>query len=131
MIFCKTLEPITHFLTGACIARAAAWNRKTLLATTTCVLAAEAPDLDVVWYFRSSIEGFAHHRGITHTFVGLPFMAAFVLGFVYLLWLVKRRRRPAPVGAARETARPSTPRWWLLYGYALIAGLSHILLAFT
>ena len=40
------LEPITHFLTGAVLARAG-FNRKTALATATMTLAAEAPDLDV------------------------------------------------------------------------------------
>ena len=118
-------------MTGACISRAAGLNRKTLLATTTCVLAAEAADLDVVWYFKSPIEGFAHHRGITHTLVGVPLVAAFVLGFAYLLWLLKRRRRPEPAGAARGPLLPKTPRWGLLYGFALIAALSHILLDFT
>ena len=126
-----SLEPLTHFLTGACISRAAGLNRKTLLATTTCVLAAEAADLDVVWSFKSRIDGFAHHRGITHAFVGAPFVAAFVIGFVYLLWLVKRRRGPEPAGAATGPVLPKTPRWGLLYGFALIAALSHILLDFT
>jgi inner membrane protein len=124
------LEPLTHLLTGACISRAAGLNRKTLLATTTCVLAAEAADLDVLWYFKGSIAGFQHHRGITHTFLGAPFVAAIVLGFVYLLWLIKRRGRD-PAGAAKASPLPKTPRWGLLYLVALICGLSHILLDFT
>ena len=125
------MEPLTHFLTGACISRAAGLNRKTLLATTTCVLAAEAADVDVLWSFKSRIEGFAHHRGITHSFIGAPFVAAFVIGFDYLLWLLKRRRGPEPAGAATGPVLPRTPRWGLLYGFALIAALSHILLDFT
>jgi inner membrane protein len=125
------LEPITHFLTGACISRAAGLNRKTLLATTTCVLAAEAADLDVLWYFKSPVDGFAHHRGITHTFVGVPFVAAFVLGFVYLLWLLKRGRKPKPAGATTSPVLPKTPRWGLLYLFALLAALSHIVLDYT
>ncbi len=125
------MEPITHFLTGACISRAAGLNRKTLLATSTCVLAAEAADIDILWYVNSPIDGFAHHRGITHTFVGAPFVAAFVLGFMYVVWLLTRRLRPAPAGAVTGPPLPKTPRWGLLYGYALIAALSHILLDFT
>jgi inner membrane protein len=57
-------------------------------------------------------------------------VAAIVIGFVYLLWLWKRRRKPAPAGAAGFVL-PKTPRWGLLYLYALIAALSHILLDFT
>jgi inner membrane protein len=63
------LEPLTHFLTGACMGRAGL-NRKTALATLTLTLAAEAPDLDVLGSFRGSAFGFAHHRGFTHSFVG-------------------------------------------------------------
>ncbi len=127
----EPLEPLTHFLTGACISRAAGLNRKTLLATTTCVLAAEAADLDVLWYFQGPISGFAHHRGITHTFVGLPFVAAVVVGFSYLLWLIKKHRPRKPAGASIGPPLPPTPRWGLLYLFAVIAGLSHILLDFT
>src|SRR5437868_6536572 len=111
-------------LTGACLARAG-FNRKTALATTVMVLAAEAPDLDIVTYFRGSMEGFAHHRGIPHTFAGVPLMAAAVLGFVWLIyrWRTKRGWRP------KASAPPL--RWGLLYLFACIAGVSHLLLDFT
>jgi inner membrane protein len=42
------MEPVTHFLTGACIGRAGL-NRKTAYATLAAVLAAEAADLDILW----------------------------------------------------------------------------------
>ena len=42
------MEPITHFLTGACIGRAGL-NRKTAYATLAAVLAAEAADSDILW----------------------------------------------------------------------------------
>jgi inner membrane protein len=64
-------------------------NRKTALATVTLVLSAEAPDLDVLGYFGGPVYGFAHHRGITHTLVGVPMMAALtvvVVWGVYSLW---------------------------------------------
>ena len=44
------MEPVTHFLTGACIGRAG-FNRKTAYATLAAVLAAEAADLDILWGF--------------------------------------------------------------------------------
>jgi inner membrane protein len=115
------LEPITHFLTGACLGRAGL-NRKTALATLTLTLAAEAPDLDVISRFRGSAFGFAHHRGFTHSFLGLIPMSALVVGFVYLLWRWRGRK-------ANNPSLP--PRWGLLFGYAYFAGLTHLLLDFT
>ena len=47
-------------------------NRKTALATLTLTLAAEAPDLDVIGRFWGRAIGFEHHRGFTHSFVGVP-----------------------------------------------------------
>ena len=115
------MEPLTHFLTGACLGRAGL-NRKTALATLTLTLAAEAPDLDVLASFRGRAFGFAHHRGFTHSFLGILLMAAVVVGFVYLIWRMR----------GRKTNDPNLPpRWGLLYGYACLAGLSHILLDFT
>lgn len=97
-------------------------NRKTALATLTLTLAAEAPDLDVLGRFGGPAFGFAHHRGFTHSFLGTPICAAAVVGFVYLIWRLSGRR----------TNNPSLrPRWGLLFGYACLAGLSHILLDYT
>ena len=98
-------------------------NRRTALATLTLTLAAEAPDLDVAaGLFRGSAFGFAHHRGFTHSFLGIPLVAVVVVGFVYLVWRLR----------GRKTNDPNLPpRWGLLYAYACLAGLSHILLDFT
>jgi inner membrane protein len=115
------LEPITHFLTGACLGRAF-FNRKTALATATVTLAAEAPDLDVLANFRGPVFGFAHHRGFTHSFLGLIITSAVVVGFMYLVWVI-RGRQNNKYGLA--------PRWGLLFLFAYIAGLTHILLDFT
>jgi inner membrane protein len=115
------LEPITHFLTGAVLARAG-FNRKTALATATMTLAAETPDLDIFSNFKGPVFGFAHHRGFTHSFLGLIIVSVLVVGLMYLVWRV--RGRPTNI-----TALP--PRWWLLFVFAYIAGLSHILLDFT
>ena len=115
------MEPLTHLLTGACLGRAGL-NRKTALATLTLTLAAEAPDLDVLTGFGGRTFGFAHHRGFTHSFLGVPLVAAVVVGFVYGIWRLR----------GRKTKNPNLPsRWGLLYFYACLAGLSHILLDFT
>ena len=97
-------------------------NRKTALATLTLTLAAEAPDLDVLAAFRGSAFGWAHHRGFTHSFLGVPLVAAAVVGFVYLIWRLRGRRTNNP---------KLPPRWGILFFYACLAGLSHILLDFT
>jgi inner membrane protein len=97
-------------------------NRKTALATLTLTLAAEAPDLDVLGGFRGRAFGFAHHRGFTHSFLGVPIDALAVVGFVYLIWRLR----------GRKTKDPNLPlRWGVLFLYACLAGLSHILLDFT
>ena len=115
------MEPITHFLTGACLGRAGL-NRKTALATATATLAAEAPDLDVFGDFKGSVFGFAHHRGFTHSFLGLVLVEAVVVGFMYLIWRLRGRK-------VKDANLP--PRWGLLFGFAYLAGLTHILLDYT
>src|SRR3954451_24350447 len=126
------MEPLTHFLTGACLGRAG-FNRKTALATLTMTLAAEAPDIDVFAYYKGPVFGFAHHRGITHTFVGLPIVCAAVLLLVWLIEQAMRRfgNQEKRITRLERRALPTKTRWGVLYALALIAGLSHILLDFT
>lgn len=141
------MEPITHFLTGACIGRAGL-NRKTAYATLAAVLAAEAADLDVLWGFAGPVNELKHHRGFTHTFLGAPVVAGVVVGAIWLghLWRERRRNRktaasgeaagviasdpqvsgPLPVSRARQPVR-----WGWLYAAAFIAALSHVLLDWT
>lgn len=96
-------------------------NRKTALATLTMVLAAEAADIDVLWALKSSTAGLQHHRGIAHSFFAVPFLAAAVLGLVYLFQ--RWRRKPARAGIP--------VRWGYLYLFAILAALSHLLLDYT
>ena len=127
------MEPVTHVLTGACLARAG-FNRRAAYATLTMAIAAELPDIDTLWSLRGPIEGFAHHRGITHTFVGLPFEAAALVGGIYALhqWRLSRARQRKP--SPNQTSKPLTKapvRWGWLYACALVALLSHLLLDYT
>jgi inner membrane protein len=114
-------------------------------------VAAEFPDIDTLWGLRGPIEGFQHHRGITHTFLGLPFEAAFIVAAVYgwHRWRVRRSRfrseesvPPSNDKAVAKTGYPASERvvkplttapvrWGVLYGLALLALLSHLLLDYT
>jgi len=137
------MEPVTHILTGVCLARTG-FNRRAAYATLTMAVAAQFPDIDTLWSFRGPVEGFQHHRGITHTFVGVPFEALIVVGGVWGLhrWRLHRAARRAALEKAESVAtstplRPQHPltvapvRWGLLYLFALLALLSHLLLDFT
>ena len=98
------------------------FNRKSALATATMTLAAEAPDLDVFASFKGPVFGFAHHRGFTHSFIGLLLTSAVVVAFMYGVWVLRGRKTNIP---------NLPPHWGLLLLFAYIAGLSHILLDFT
>jgi inner membrane protein len=98
------MEPITHFLTGACIGRAGL-NRKTAYATLAAVLAAEAADIDVLWGLAGPVEELKHHRGITHTLIAVPVVAAAAVGIVWLFdrWREGRRRHSLAAGSDEQT----------------------------
>jgi inner membrane protein len=122
---------VTHILTGVCLARSG-FNRKAAYATLAMAVAAEFPDIDTLWSLRGPVEGFQHHRGITHTFLGLPLEAAFLVAVVYGVHRVRERRQglgntEQGLGASRK----APVRWGWLYGGVLLALLSHLLLDYT
>jgi inner membrane protein len=118
----ERMEPVTHFLTGACLGRSG-FNRKTAYATLAMVLAAEAPDVDVLSGFGGPVTELCHHRGITHTLLGAPFMALAVTGVVWCIaWGLRKLGRKPPVLPVR---------WGWIWLLALIADLSHLLLDLT
>jgi inner membrane protein len=97
------------------------------------VLAAEAADIDVLWSLAGPVEELKHHRGITHTFIAVPVVAAAAVGVVWLLdrwWRTRSSRNSNPPD---HNARvPTAPlRWGWLYLTALISALSHLLLDWT
>jgi inner membrane protein len=108
-------------MTGAVLARTGL-NRRAAYATLAMTLAAEAPDIDTLWGVGGPVVGFEHHRGITHTFLGIPFEAAMIVGGVWLFHRWRSRRGKPPLAPVR---------WGLLYLFCLIALLSHILLDWT
>src|SRR5579859_3336815 len=116
------MEPVTHLLTGACLGRAG-FNRKTAYATLAMTLAAEVPDLDMLWGLRGPLLQFQHHRGFTHTLLGALVVALVVTLFC---WGIHKLRRAKP-----QIKPQIRPRWIVLWLCALVAALSHILLDFT
>lgn len=144
------MEPVTHFLTGACIGRAGL-NRKTAYATLAAVLAAEAADLDVFWGLAGPVDELQHHRGFTHTFLGAVVVAGVVAGVIWVCHILGERQRSRKAAAVQAKAgitmppsesplipsargpvpvprQPQPMRWPWVFGTALIAALSHVLL---
>lgn len=101
------MDPITHTMTGAVMARAGLDRAGKLpLAATTLMLAANAPDIDIFVMFLGSYAGLAFRRGWTHGPVAMAVLPILLTGLM-LAWdrLVRRRgergasRAPVAVGA--------------------------------
>jgi inner membrane protein len=107
------MEPVEHFLMGAALSRAG-FNRTTGYATLVMTLAAEAPDLDIVYGLRGPVAGFEHHRGWTHTLIATPIVAAAVVAVVWGMARIVKRKTAVPV------------HWGRLLLLGWIAALSHI-----
>jgi inner membrane protein len=105
------MENLTHTLTGLMIARAG-FGRRVPRAAAICILAANAPDVDIVWAFAGSHVYLEQHRGVTHSILASPLLA--VLCTTVLRLVV---RTPFP--------------WLLAFCAALTAGVSHLLLDWT
>ncbi len=124
------MDPVTHFMTGAVLSRAG-FNRKAAYATLAMTLAAEAPDLDVLWSVKGPVAGFEHHRGWTHSLLGLPFEAAVVVGVIWAGHRLYERRQGSRPVQSRQASGLAPVRWGRLYLFSLTALLSHILLDWT
>ncbi len=105
------MDNITHSLTGLLLSRAGL-DRLTPRATWILLLAANAPDIDVVSAFGGSLNYLHYHRHFTHSLVALPLLA---LLCVLAVRLVSRK----PVN------------WAGAYGIALIGVASHLALDLT
>lgn len=113
------MDPITHTMTGAVLARAGLDRGGTLpFAAATLMLAANAPDIDIVSMSMGSYAGLAFRRGWTHGPIALVLLPITLTGLV-LAWDGWVRRR-----GERAAARPALdPRAILLI--AFIGVLSH------
>ena len=105
------MDPLTHTATGLFLSRAGL-NRWTPLATPILLLAANAPDCDIVTLAGGQINYLHFHRHLTHALIAMPVMAIL------------------PVLLVRAVARKPV-RWLGAFAAALIAVASHLLLDLT
>jgi inner membrane protein len=105
------VDNLTHSLTGILLSRAGL-DRLTPRASWILLLAANAPDIDVVTAFGGSLNYLHYHRHITHSLVALPVLPA-------LCVLLVRFASRKPVN------------WLGAYFIALIGVASHLVLDLT
>ena len=86
------MDNITHTLTGLAISQAG-FNRKTRFATLAILVGSNLPDVDSVSGFWGSVTYLQHHRGITHSIVGVAALGLALGGAFYVLG---RKLRPRP-----------------------------------
>jgi membrane-bound metal-dependent hydrolase YbcI (DUF457 family) len=72
----------THTFVGLAIARTGAgrWAR---YGTATAIIAANLPDIDIITSFWGTAAYLDHHRGITHSIAGIPFLALLLTCAMY------------------------------------------------
>lgn len=114
------MENLTHTLVGLAVAKAGA-ERASPYATTVCLIAANAPDADIIAALDGWCTHLHHHRGITHSVVGTLALALLI---PILFWggdrLLARLHQRAPRARLRGLALAS-----------LLACVTHPLLDWT
>ena len=98
----------THTFVGFAIARTGA-DRWVRYATVTAVIASNLPDVDIIAAFSGVPSYIDHHRGITHSLIGVPFFALLLAAVMYFF----------------------SGKFWRTYWIALIAILTHPALDYT
>jgi inner membrane protein len=106
------MDPLTHTATGLFLSRAGL-NRFTPYATPILLLAANAPDVDIVTSLGGPLTYLKYHRHLTHAIPLLPVMALL------------------PVLVVRLFARRERLNWSGAYLISLVAVASHLALDFT
>jgi inner membrane protein len=125
------LDNVTHTLAGALIGQMGL-KRSSRFAFAACLLGANAPDIDVFVPLAFPVDGIEFHRGPLHAIFAWPFLAAAIVG---ILWLVDRWKsrgpdtmpfRPGPLLLVAFLAVLTHPflDWLTTYAIAIFAPLS-------
>jgi membrane-bound metal-dependent hydrolase YbcI (DUF457 family) len=109
------MDPVTHGITGALLGKGFFSDRRGRVAIFATTLGAIFPDIDTVAdaISRDPLAIIKYHRGITHSFFGLPFFAAMLASLTR--WVAGRLKIEAPSWGVLS----------LCYGVGI---LSHILM---
>ncbi len=117
------MDTITHGIVGALIGKGYFSERNGRVATFAAAAGAMFPDIDVVEEIvsRDPLAIVRYHRGITHSFVALPFFAAILAWLTRAGFGVLKKR----FAGLRDIESPS---WGILVVIYAIAIASHIIL---
>src|SRR5580704_18041416 len=90
------MDPVTHGITGALLGKGYFSERGGRVAIFAATVGALFPDIDTIADAISSdpLAIIKYHRGITHSFVGLPFFAALLAWLTR--WIARRRGIETP-----------------------------------
>lgn len=105
------MDNLTHTAVGLFLSRAGL-NRWTPAATPILLLAANAPDIDILSVAGGSLNYLHYHRHLTHSLIAMPFLAVAAVLLVRSIW-----RKPLP--------------WAGACAAALLGVASHLLLDWT
>ena len=119
-LYPASMDNVTHTLVGAALAETGL-KRWTPLATTTLLLGANFPDIDIVVGLFDSLTYLEHHRGITHAIVAIPLLSLLLAGLVYASSRWWQGRHPEHQRA----------KFWPLFWLSLLSMSTHPLLDFT
>jgi inner membrane protein len=102
----------THTLAGIALSRTGL-DRWAPFATWTAVIASNLPDIDILTGFISTASYLDHHRGVTHSLIGVPVLSLMIA--LVMAWISRKAGKP-PVPFCRH------------FGIAFIVMATHPLL---
>ena len=115
------MDNLTHTLTAVAMSQAGL-RRFTPHATITLIVASNLSDLDIVTVLQGSTAYLEHHRGITHSLVGVTALAGILAALMIAGSGLLARMRGRP---------PGKLSFLPLFGVCLAGTASHLLLDFT